>query len=127
MWNKGAAICPLTGLFVMAVRREAPVGAAAVTLSGLQLDDSSSEANDRRVRPVVGVQFRQNALDPALDRVLCNAELIRDLLVCVSGGDETQHHDFCWCQCLVAHMLGDPGVSVDGPPSAGGAGAVEIA
>jgi len=27
----------------------------------------------------------------------------------------------------VAHMLGDPGVSVDGPPSAGGAGAVEIA
>jgi hypothetical protein len=55
MWNKGAALRPLTGLFVMAVRREAPGGAADVTLSGLELDDSSSEADDRRVRPVVGV------------------------------------------------------------------------
>jgi hypothetical protein len=37
MWNKGAAIRPLMRLFVMAVRREAPSGAADVTLSGLVL------------------------------------------------------------------------------------------
>jgi hypothetical protein len=49
----------------MAVRREAPGGAADVTLSGLELDDSSSEADDRRVRPVVGVQFRKNATTPS--------------------------------------------------------------
>src|SRR5688500_12807032 len=103
MWNKGAAIRPLTQVFVMAVRDEAPRGAADATLSGLQLDDSSSEPDDRRVRPVVGVQFRKNALDPPLDRVLCDAELIRDPLVRVSGRDETQHDDFCWRQGLVSH------------------------
>ena len=40
--NKGAAIRPLTGLFVMAVRREAPGGAADVTLSGLVLSEGAS-------------------------------------------------------------------------------------
>ena len=107
MWNIGGAICPLRRVFVIAVRREAPVRAVDVTLSGLELDDASSEADDRCVRPVVGVQLGQNALDPPLDRVLGNAELIRDLLVRVAGGDETQYNDFCRGQSLIAHMLGD--------------------
>ena len=52
------------------------------------------------MRPVVGVQFRKNALDSALDRVLGNGELIGNLLVRVSAGDQTQHHDFCGRQAL---------------------------
>jgi hypothetical protein len=42
--------------------------------------------------------FRKNALDSALDRVLGNRELIRDLLVRVAGGDQTQYGDFRWCE-----------------------------
>ena len=59
------------------------------------------------MRPVVRVQFRKNALDAPLDGVLRDGELIRNLLVRVPGGDETQHKDLCWCQRLIAHMLGD--------------------
>ena len=73
----------------------------------LQLDDSSLETDDCGVRPVVGVQFRKNALDSALDGVFRNAELIRNLLVRVPGGDEAQHADFCRRQGLIGHMLRD--------------------
>jgi hypothetical protein len=47
----------------------------------LQLDDSPLEANDRRVPPVVGLEFRKNALDPALDCVFSHAQPIGNLLV----------------------------------------------
>jgi hypothetical protein len=46
MWNKGAAIRPLTRLFVMAVRREAPGGAADVTLSGRTHETGDPFAHD---------------------------------------------------------------------------------
>ena len=91
----------------MAVRREAPVGAADVTLSSLQLDDSSSEADDRGMGPVVGVQLRQNALDPSLDGVLGDAELIRNLFVRVPRRDETQYGDFRRCQGFITDVLRD--------------------
>ena len=73
----------------------------------LELDDAPLQADDRRVRPVVGVEFRKDALDPPLDGVLRNVELIPNLLVRVSGRDEAQHDDFGWCQGLIIHVLGD--------------------
>ena len=101
--------------------KRTPDGAMGVTLSGrltadtgravgcgtLELDDAPLHADDRRVRPIVGVEFRKNALDSALDGVFGHAELIRNLLVRVPGGDEMQHCDFCWSQGLVGHVLGD--------------------
>ena len=42
----------------------------------LELDDAPPETDDRRMRPVVGVEFRKNALDSPFDSVFRNAELI---------------------------------------------------
>ena len=39
----------------------------------LELDDAPPETDDRRMRPVVGVEFRQNALDSPFDGVFRNA------------------------------------------------------
>ena len=65
------------------------------------------QSDDRCMRPIVGIEFRKNAPDSPFDGVLRDGELIRNLRVRVSRSDETQHHDFCRGQCLVAHMLGD--------------------
>ena len=43
----------------------------------LQLDDSPLEANDGSVPAVVGLEFRKNALDPALDCVFSHAQPFR--------------------------------------------------
>ena len=60
----------------------------------LQLDDSALQTNDCRVRAVIGVQLRKNALDATLDSVFGDGELIRDLLVRIASGDEPQHDHF---------------------------------
>ena len=64
-------------------------------------------ADDRGVRTVVGVEFRKNALDSPFDGVLGDAEVIRNLLVRLPGGDEAQHDEFGRCQRLIADMLSD--------------------
>ena len=79
----------------------------AVTLDAREVNDSSLEADYRRVRPVVRAQLRKNVLDSPFDGVFCNAEVICNLLVRVPVGDQAQNSDFCWCEGLIAHMLGD--------------------
>jgi hypothetical protein len=59
------------------------------------------------MRAVVGVQLGKNALHAALDGVLGDAELIANLLIGISGGDEPQHREFCRGQGLIADMLRD--------------------
>jgi hypothetical protein len=60
------------------------------------------------MRPVVGVQFRKNALDSALDGVLGDGELIGNLLVRVSAWrSDASTYDFCVRQALIAHVLRD--------------------
>jgi len=54
---------------------------------GLQLDDSSLQANHRSVGSVIGPQFRKDVLDPALDRFFSNRKLISNLLVRTAGRD----------------------------------------
>src|SRR5215204_2447852 len=110
MWNRAFATCTFTRLFVGGGAMESPCGVAGMTLSGrcwryaeaepgaLKLDDAPFQADHRRVRPVVGVQLRQNALDTSLDGVLSNAELIRNAFVSVPCRDETQDNDFRRCQ-----------------------------
>ena len=66
----------------------------------LQLDDPSLEADGRRVRPIIGTEFRKDAFHSALDGVLRDAELIGDLLVRVPGRDESQHDHFGRCRRL---------------------------
>ena len=73
----------------------------------LEFDDSPLHADDRRVRPIIGVEFRKDALDSALHGVLRDAELIGNLLVRVPGRDEAQHHQFGRCQRLIADVLSD--------------------
>ena len=77
----------------MAVRREAPGGAADVTLwVGGWLRAGVYSSMIPLLRPMIAAcvrslasSFDKNALDPPLDRVLGDAELIRDLLVRVPG------------------------------------------
>ena len=73
----------------------------------LELDDSSLQTDDGSVRPIIGIQFRKDALDSPLDRVLRDAELIGNLLVRVPRGDEAQHDHFGRCQGLIADVLSD--------------------
>jgi hypothetical protein len=51
--------------------------------------------------------FRKNALDSPFDRVLGDAEVTRNLLVRLPGGDKAQHDQFGRCQRLIADMLSD--------------------
>jgi hypothetical protein len=58
------------------------------------------QTDDGGMRPIVGRQFRKNALDAPLDGVLRDAKLIRNLLVRVPSGALNQNsrdnHDRLW-------------------------------
>jgi hypothetical protein len=82
-------------------------GGAGTALDAREVNDSSLQADDRRVRPVIGVEFRKNALDAPFDGVFCDAELIGNLLVRVPVGDQAQHHQFGRCQRLIADVLSE--------------------
>ena len=82
-------------------------GRAGTPLDAREVDDSSLQADDRRVRPIIGVKFRQNALDSPFYGVFRNTKLIGNLLVRVPVGDQAQHSDFCRREGLIAHVLGD--------------------
>ena len=72
----------------------------------LQFDDSSLQPDHGRLRSVVGAQFGEDVLDSPLDSLLGDRELIGDLLVGVSGGDQAEHVDFCRRQGVIGRMLG---------------------
>ena len=74
----------------------------------LNLDNAALDADDRRVRAVVGLEFCENALDPSFDRVLGDAEVSPNLLVRLPLGDEAQHNQFGRCQRLIADMPRNP-------------------
>jgi len=54
----------------------------------LQLDDSSLQANHCCMRSIIGTEFRKDALHPTFDGFLGDRELIGDLLIGISGGDQ---------------------------------------
>jgi len=54
----------------------------------LQLDNASFQANHRRLRSVAGAQFGEHVLNSPLDGLLCDRELIGDLLIGISGCDQ---------------------------------------
>ena len=60
-----------------------------------------------RLRSVVGAQFGKDVLDSPLDGLLGDRELIRDLLIGISGCDQAEHVDFCRRQGIIRRMLGD--------------------
>jgi hypothetical protein len=73
----------------------------------LQLDDASLQADHRRLRSVAGAQFGKDVLDSPLDGFLGDRELIRDLLIGISGCDQAEHVDLCRRQGIIRGMLGD--------------------
>lgn len=54
----------------------------------LQLDDSSFQADRCGVGSIIGAQFGKDGLDSTLDGLLGDLELIRDLLIGISGCDQ---------------------------------------
>ena len=54
----------------------------------LHLDNTSFQANHRSVRSIAGAQFGEDVLDSPLDGLLCDRELIGDLLIGISGCDQ---------------------------------------
>ena len=54
----------------------------------LQLDDSSFQADRCGVGSIMGSQLRKDGLDSTLDGFLGDLELIRDLLIGISGCDQ---------------------------------------
>ena len=73
----------------------------------LQLDDPSLHANHGCVGSIVGAQLGKDGLDSTLNRFFSNGKLIRDLLVGVARGDQSQHSDFRRRQRIIRGMLGD--------------------
>ena len=73
----------------------------------LQLDDPSLQTDHRRLGSVVGAQLGKNVLDSPLDRLLGDRQLIRNLLIGISGCDQPQHVDLCGREGIVGCMLGD--------------------
>jgi hypothetical protein len=73
----------------------------------LQLDDSSLQSDHGRLRSVVGAQFGKDILDSLFDGFLGDRELIRDLLIGISGCDQAEHFDLCRCQGIIRGMLSD--------------------
>src|SRR5271165_5548697 len=71
----------------------------------LQFDDSSLHADHRGVRSVVCAQFREDGLDSALDGFLRDRELIRDLLVRITSGDQAS--DIVAGEMLTGRRPGD--------------------
>jgi hypothetical protein len=56
---------------------------------------------------VAGAQFGKDVLDSPLDGFLGDRELIRDLLIGISGCDQAEHVDLCRRQGIIRGMLGD--------------------
>ena len=67
-----------------------------------------------RFNPIIAACVRSSA--PNLERMHLTRlftvssvveSLIRDLFVCIAGGDQPQHADFCRRQGVIGRMLGD--------------------
>ena len=78
-----------------------------LTRGELKLDNSSLQPDHCRMGSVAGAQFGEDVLDSPLDGLLGDRELIRDLLIGISGCDQAQHVDFCRRQRIIRRMLGD--------------------
>ena len=76
-------------------------------LGKLQLDDPSLQPDHCGVRSIVSPQLGKDGLDSALDGFFRDGKLVRDLLVCIAGCDQSQHSDFCRSQAVINRMLGD--------------------
>src|SRR5215470_13732084 len=72
-----------------------------------QIYDSPLQSDHGGMGPVVGAEFGEDVFDSALDRFFSDRELIRDLLVGISGSNQTQNSDFCWCQNVIGRVAGD--------------------
>ena len=55
--------------------------------SNLEFYDASLQSDDRSVRPIIGSEFGENRLDPALYSFFGDGKLVRNLFVRVSGRD----------------------------------------
>src|SRR5437899_1889458 len=64
--------------------------------------------------PVVSAKLGEYIRDVALDSLLCNGELGRDLFVRVPGRDQPEHFDLAWRQVLVRGMLSQLGGDLRG-------------
>ena len=70
------------------MRTESPKGVVQITLSSeLKFDNSALQTYHRGVGSVVGAQFGEDVSNPALDRFFGDRQLIRDLLIRISGGN----------------------------------------
>ena len=120
-WNKDVATRTVTRLFDRGGAKRPPLRARGRDSLG-SADAGNGGARGSRCyssmiplfRPMIAAWVR--SLASSFDRMLLTrplivssvtCELIRNLLVRVSGGDEAQHDDLCWSQGLIAHMLGD--------------------
>ena len=57
----------------------------------LQPDDSPLQPDHRGVGSIIGAQLGEDGLDSALDGLLGDRKLIRNLLVRIAGRDQSQH------------------------------------
>jgi hypothetical protein len=60
----------------------------------LEFDDSALQPYHGGVGSVVGAQFGEDVLDSAFDGFFRDRELIGNLFVGISGGNQTQDGDF---------------------------------
>jgi hypothetical protein len=65
-----------------------PKVGGGTSLAVLQMNNSARQANCNRVRTVISAKLRKDARDVALDGRFANRELIRDLLIGISGGNQ---------------------------------------
>jgi hypothetical protein len=71
-----------------------PKESNTASFESLKFDDSTLQSDGSGVSSIVCIQFGEDALDPALDRLFRNREPICDLLICVASRDQTQDFDF---------------------------------
>jgi len=65
------------------------------SLMELQLDDPALQPDHGCLSSVVGAQLREDTLHSPLDGFFGDRELIGNLLIRISGGNQPQHVDFC--------------------------------
>ena len=73
----------------------------------LQVDDPSLQPDHGRLGSVVSAQLGQDVLDSPFDSFFSDRQLICNLLIGVSGGDQPKHADFGRRQRIIRRMLGD--------------------
>src|SRR5208337_2867513 len=55
--------------------------------------------------PIISAQLRENAADVALDGCFLNGELVRNLLIGITSGDQAQHINFARAQLILGSVL----------------------